>query len=166
MDKTTHTTATNSNPEMVFTMGLPAAGKSTVAVERFGDTHTMIDPDAIKESHPDYNPARPQDLHQWSQEVAEQMFAAAVESGDGRWVVDGTGTNAEKMVRRIKQSKAAGFTVRLVYVVCSLQTSIARNAARPRVVPVDVIIGKARDIATAFEIVAPFADTVETIDNN
>ncbi len=157
---------TNSTPTVIFSMGLPAAGKSTVCNARYSETHTTIDPDAIKESHPDYNPKDPHPLHAWSQEIAEAMFNELLSAGEGNWVVDGTGTNAEKMVRRMNAAKAAGYDVHLVYVKCSLATSLKRNAARERVVPEPVIRSKALDVATAFELIAPHADVVEAVDNN
>jgi predicted kinase len=158
---------TNTTPAtMIFTMGLPAAGKSTVCNARYADTHTMLDPDAVKESHPDYDPKNPQALHAWSQEIVEGQFSAAMAAGSGLFVVDGTGTNAEKMVRRMNQAKAAGFTVALIYVKCTLATSLKRNAARARVVPADVVRGKALDISTSFELIAPTADTIEVINND
>lgn len=157
--------ASSTGRDMVFTMGLPASGKSTKATELFGATHRMIDPDAMKENHPDYDPKNPQDLHEWSQQEVERMFAEALSDG-GYWLVDGTGTNAEKMVRRMEQARNAGFTVRLVFVTCTLATSLRRNAARPRVVPEAVIRSKALDINTSFRLVAPHADTVEVIDND
>jgi predicted ABC-type ATPase len=165
MDTTTTTTAAAA-AEMVFTMGLPAAGKSTIANARFGGTHEMIDPDAIKASHPDFNPADPAALHAWSQEVTEAAFAAAITSRTGRFVIDGTGTNAEKMVRRMQQARAAGFAINLMFITCTIETSLTRNANRTRNVPEQIIIAKARDIETSFKIVAPFADQIEVIENN
>ena len=154
--------------EMVFTMGLPAAGKSTTVAARYATTHNVIDPDMIKESHPDYNPKAPEALHEWSSECAEQMFAAAIAAGAGCFVVDGTGTNAEKMARRIKQAREAGFFVRLLYVRCTIETSLRRNALRARTVPEFVIRERARDIATSFEIVAGYVgmDAVEVANND
>lgn len=151
---------------MIFTMGLPAAGKSTVCNARYADTHTVIDPDAIKEAHEDYDPKNPAALHAWSQEVAERQFNAALAASEGNFVIDGTGTNSEKMVRRMNAAKAAGFDVALVYVKCTLKTSLIRNAARTRVVPEHIVRSKALDIATSFELVAPFADTVEVVNND
>ena len=159
-------TAASTAPEMIFTMGLPAAGKSTVVEARYAATHTVIDPDAVKEGHKDYDPKNPAALHQWSTEITESQFAGALAAASGRWVVDGTGTNAEKMVRKMNAARCAGFTIRLVYVTCTIQTSIARNAARTRVVPAYVIIEKARDIATSFELIAPHADSVEIVKND
>jgi predicted kinase len=152
--------------EVIFTMGLPAAGKSTLANARYSDTHTMLDPDAVKESHPDYDPKNPRALHTWSQTVVEAQFAQMIADRSGLWLVDGTGTNAEKMVRRMNAAKAAGYDVRLVYVKCSLKTSLARNSMRARVVPEDVVREKALDVATAFELIAPHADAVECVNND
>lgn len=149
--------------EMVFTMGLPGAGKSYVA-ERDYPGFEMIDPDAYKAAHPDYDPKNPAALHEWSQIETERAFARAMAEG-GRYVVDGTGTNAEKMVRRIREARAAGFDVTLLYVTVSLATSLARNASRERVVPEHVIRSKAADIATAFDIVSREADTVRVVEN-
>jgi predicted kinase len=150
----------------IFTMGLPAAGKSTLCNARYGSTHTTLDPDAVKESHPDYDPKDPRALHAWSQEIVEAQFAEMLAAGEGNWVIDGTGTNAEKMVRRMNAAKAAGYEIHLVYVVCSLATSLLRNSLRDRVVPEDVVRAKALDVATAFELIAPHADVVEAVDNN
>ena len=152
--------------EIIFSMGLPAAGKSYTMGKLYGSSHTMIDPDAIKEAHPDYDAKNPAALHGYSQEVTERMWMQALASGCGSWVLDGTGTNAEKMVRRINQAQAHGFTTKLVYVTCSLSKSLKRNSERERVVPEHIIKSKALDIATSFEIVSKYVDSVEIIDNN
>ena len=153
----------NRENTVVFTMGLPAAGKSTWVAANLANTHTVLDPDAIKEGHSDYDPANPHTLHAWSQGVVEARWADALTAAAGLWVVDGTGTNAEKMVRRITEARVAGYRVELVYVACSLETSLKRNAARTRVVPEQVVRAKALDIATSFRLVAPHADAFVTI---
>jgi predicted kinase len=152
--------------EFVFMMGLPAAGKSTVASARFSATHTTIDPDAIKESHPQYNPERACDVHEWSMEEAEKRFQQALLTKDTNFIFDGTGTNAESMVRRMTLAKAAGFSVTLFYVKCTIQTSIRREKLRARRVPQFVIREKARSISTSFALIAPYADTITVVDNN
>lgn len=151
--------------EMIFFMGLPASGKSKFA-KQYAATHVIIDPDAIKMTHPEYDPKDPNAIHEWSSMQEELQFSSALNSGVGQYVIDGTGTNAEKMVRRMTEAKARGFAVSLIYVTVSLQTSIARNAARVRVVPEYVIREKSMNIATSFQIVAPHADTVKVIDND
>jgi predicted kinase len=152
-------------PEMVFMMGLPAAGKSTVAASMF-PTHRHLDPDAIKATLPNYNPARAFEVHEESMSIFELMFNAVIADGIGRHVIDGTGTNAETMVRRINLAIAAGFRTRLVYVTCSLETSLARAAARERNVPEYVIREKALSVQTSFEIVSLYVHAVTVVDNN
>lgn len=151
--------------EMIFMMGLPAAGKSSICAQRFAKTHSVIDPDEIKKTHADYDPKNPNGTHEWSMQMEERAFLAALASAKGQWVIDGTGTNAEKMVRRMNEARAMGFAVKLVYCVVSLATSIKRNAARERNVPEYVIREKALNIATSFQIVAPHADVVEVVNN-
>lgn len=153
-------------PEMIFTMGLPAAGKSTVADERFSDTHEFIDPDAIKESHPNYNPEKPQDTHTWSQHIVNAMFDKALQNPSQNYLIDGTGTNAEKMVYRMKLAEAVGYKIKLVYVTCSLETSLRRASKRERRVPEWVIREKAEVIKVSFEIISEYADEIERIEND
>lgn len=151
--------------EMVFTMGLPAAGKSRMVAKKLAATHEVIDCDLIKASLPGYDPKNPNACHELSNELAERAFFQALSTG-GLYVIDSTGTNAEKMVRKMNQAKAMGFSVRLVYVKCSLATSIRRNAARTRTVPESIIRSKALDISTSFEIVATYADSITVVEND
>jgi len=52
-----------TNPQLIaiFTMGLPAAGKSTLVKGRYGNNEnwTIVDPDAIAEGLPGYDPKAP-----------------------------------------------------------------------------------------------------------
>ncbi len=154
--------------EVVFTMGLPGAGKSTALLALGLDsTHTVLDPDAVKESHPDYDEKNPSALHDWSmKEIEDRWVNEVLASGEGRWIVDGTGTNAERMVRRMRQARSVGFRIVLLYVRVSLETALARNAARPRTVPEAIIYRKASDIETAFLITTDYADETTIIDND
>lgn len=156
---------TNRN-EIVWTMGLPAAGKSTLTARMLGTTHQIIDSDAILATHPDYDPKRPELHHEWAKKLANAQFAAALASGEGRFVRDSTGTNAERLVSEMARARDAGFVVRLLFVTCSLETSIARNNLRDRTVPEFVIREKAEVIATSFALVAPHADSVEVVAND
>ena len=163
--ETSRTTDSKTASTVVFTMGLPAAGKSTWTRSNLS-SFTIIDPDAVKEAHSDYNANDPGALHGWSQVEVEKMWNSCLSKGEGNWVVDGTGTNSEKMVRRITQAQAAGYSTELVYVTCSLETSLIRNARRDRHVPEHIIKSKALDISTSFEIVSKYTSKVTVIDNN
>lgn len=144
-----------------FTMGLPAAGKSTW-VRRNIENEFVVDPDAVKESHPLYDPKNPAALHEWSKRVAASQFVECL-SGTDCFVVDGTGTRADVMRDKMTRARAAGFHVRLVFVTCSLETSLARNANRERVVPEHIIREKFETIERAHDVVRKFADTVEIV---
>ncbi len=146
-----------------FMMGVPAAGKSTVASEKFADVK-LLDSDAIKETHPDYDPKNPSLVHEWSTAMLEKEFQKAL-TVDESFVIDGTGANSDKMTRQITEAKANGFKTHLVYVIVCLKTSLARNAARERVVPEEVIIIKYKDIRYSFDLVSPQVDKVEVIKN-
>jgi predicted ABC-type ATPase len=159
-------TNNNSGKMAIFSMGLPGAGKSTVIGERFPGG-LPVDPDTIKALHPDYDPKNPAALHAWSQEETERLWQATMaDRSEDLVIVDGTGTNSDKMVRRIREAQAAGYHCRLVYVRVKLATAIFRNANRERVVPEQIIREKHRDIATAFEIVSGSADSTEIVDND
>ena len=153
-----------SQPIVTFTMGLPAAGKSTW-VEANLPSDFVVDPDAIKESHNDYDPRNPAALHMWSKTQAAAQFARCLADG-ADFVLDGTGTKAEALIQNVRAAGAAGFTTQLVYITCSLTTSLKRNAARARVVPEDVIREKSETIAIAFELVSREVDRIRVINNN
>ncbi len=152
---------------VTFTMGLPGSGKSTV-LGNMGilETHAILDPDAIKRTHKDYDPKSPATLHAWSQEITEEIYKGILQVKEGNFVIDGTGTNAEKMVRRMNEVSEAGYSVTLIYVKVSMETALIRNAQRDRSVPEHIIRSKADDIVTAFKLIAPHADKIEIVNND
>lgn len=157
--------AKNNQKEIVFLMGLPASGKSTKGKEVFETTHQFIDCDEIKKTHPEYNPKEAFKIHDWSKMEEEKMWLHALTTNSD-YVLDGTGVNAEKMVRRINQAKVMGFSTKLFYVTCTLETSIRRALKRERQVPIEMIQEKALNIATSFEIVSKYVDAIQVVDND
>ena len=154
----------NRNGNLVLMTGLPAAGKTTIAEMRYGDTHQFINCDAIKATHPDYDPKNPQDLHAWSQNECEAQMQELFNNPRNA-VYDSTGCNAERMVRYIEQAQAAGMTTTVCFVIVSMETSLERNSRRERVVPEAIIRMKAEDITTAYEIVSDYSDESIVIEN-
>jgi len=152
---------------VIFTMGLPGAGKSTVA-NRIHPDAAWTDPDKIKKSPPDYDPKNPGAIHAWSQDETERVWnnLLAGNTDDDETIMDGTGTNAEKMIRRIRQARAAGFRTALLYVRVGLDVAIYRNANRSRVVPEHIIRRKALDITTAFDLCSGEVDTINVVNND
>ncbi len=156
MENKTQKTAT-------FMMGVPAAGKSTIASKEFSDVK-ILDCDKIKETHPDYDPKNPSLVHAWSTGMLEKEFQKTLFE-DESFVIDGTGANSDKMSRQITEAKSAGFKTRLVYVIVCLKTSLKRNSERIRVVPEEIVIAKYKDIRYSFDLVSPQVDEVEVIKN-
>ena len=126
-------------------------------------THEHLDSDAFKMRIAGYEPTRAHEVHEQSMAMFEAAFARACGGRRGMFVIDGTGTNAEAMVRRIRQAQVAGFLTRLVYVTCSLESSLARATERERRVPEYVIREKALNIATSFEIVSQYVDHLTVV---
>lgn len=157
------TTQPTATPRAIFMMGGPASGKSTVRQRLFAGI-TVVDSDAIKATHPDYNPADPSALHAWSSTEATRAFYAALSTGQDV-VFDGTGSNAEKYVAFINAAHAAGYLTEVVYVTTDLGTAIARNAARARVVPEAIVREKHAALAVAVDIVAKYAGSIRIIKN-
>ena len=151
--------------EIVFTMGSPAAGKSTISKREY-PSHTVIDCDDIKKRLPNYDPKNPETTHALSSQIAESLFNDAIKSGAGSYIVDGTGSNSDKMVRKMTEAMTAGFEVTLLYVVTSLKNALVRNASRERNVPKAIVIEKYNDVRYAFNLVAPHADNVRVINND
>ena len=165
MDNDTTPATTTNTFEMVFSMGLPAAGKSyTAAIEYH--RHDVIDSDAIMAAHPAYNPNNPAALYPWAAEVSETLFDEALEVLDRDILIDGTGTDIDRMTRKMTAATDAGYSVTLMFVTCTLETSIARNASRDRHVPEHVIRDKADKVEAAFAAIRQHADTVRVIENN
>jgi predicted kinase len=147
-------------------MGLPAAGKSTYIKQKFSlSDFKYIDADVIKASHPEYDPENPAPLHEWSKGIAEQLFRESIEQGDNI-ILDGTGTNPDKMVMRVHQLQAAGYEVTLVFVRCSLENSIKRNQLRDRTVPESLIRYKYQTILESFYTLSAIVDKVDVVDND
>jgi len=149
-------------------MGLPAAGKSTLVQQRYASRrdYLIIDPDAIAEALPGYDPKKPELTHGMASQIAEDSFAQALTSMDQHIVMDTTGTKADKLIRRMEAARRAGFGVHLLYVTVPLEVSLARNRQRERVVPDWVIMEKAAQIGEAFERVRAHVDAIEVIDTS
>lgn len=147
-------------------MGLPGAGKSTIRDTRFSHMNAVvIDPDYEKLQIPGYDPKKPWIVHEESKRLATLKMYDAI--GENKpIIIDGTGTNAEKMVHQVKELQRFGYNIELVYVRVKLNTAIERNSNRERVVPEEIIREKHQLISVSFEIVASYVDKVTVIDND
>lgn len=157
------TTTQNEKPTATFMMGGPGAGKGYTRKRLFPETK-VLDCDEIKKTLPGYDPKNPMATHEESRQILARQFFAQLASNES-FLYDGTGSNAEKYVRLIKQAKEAGFETQIVYVTCPLATALERNEKRERTVPAAIVIEKHETIEESFEIVSLFADKVQKINN-
>jgi predicted ABC-type ATPase len=154
----------NATKTLTLMSGGPASGKSTELRKRYPGL-PVVDSDAYKMSHPDYDPKNPSALHSWSSLKATQEFNTRL-AGDEDFAFDGTGTNAEKYVMFANSAHAAGWNVRLLYVSCDLKTALKRNSERARTVPENVVRDKYSSIAASFEIVSRYVDEVVVVNSS
>ena len=148
----------------IFMVGGPGSGKSYVAAMRYPDMR-ILDCDKWKETHPDYDPANPSVLHNWSRTKLAEEFSAVIATGEN-FVYDGTGVNAERHVHNIRMAHSLGYHITLCYVKSSMKTALRRNAERARTVDENLLREKHSLIATAFEIIAEHVDAVEIVNND
>jgi predicted kinase len=161
---TDHSAADLSVPTVIITAGLPAAGKSSLCEHLWPELPTL-DCDELKKDHPDFDPKRPELVHAWSAAEFDKRRVVALGSGVTH-ILDSTATNIEKVAGWVAEAHGAGFRVHLLMVTCTTATSIARNAARERTVPVHIIEAKSKIVRESFAALTAIADSSETINNN
>ncbi len=154
--------------QAVFFIGPAGSGKSLVRNMRYMRhlDFKVVDPDEIKKKHPDYDPAKPFKTHAWSKQVANSEFRKIVESGNGDPViVDGTGRNAEGVVKQMDIAKRNGYRTYIVYVYVPCQVSIFRNRNRKRFVPEEIIMEQCAKIQKNYGYLKSRADKAKVITN-
>eukprot|EP00966_Prymnesium_polylepis_P162695 3760243-Prymnesium_polylepis.2 len=157
--------------------GLPGAGKSTVIERRYHPRRscstTVLDLDSEMAQHPRFNPADPDALYtetsgrpyRWADEQVEQRFQSALKDGSlTRIVIDGTGTNSERQMRRMREAAQAGWFVKVLYVSIPFDTAVRRAAHRARPVSAHKIGSYQAKITQALGAMADHADEFETFD--
>ena len=150
-------------PTITFTAGCGGSGKSTILAKMFPGLEG-VDPDQIKLEMPGYDPLHPELVHAASSVKATRMFYAML--GAGRdFYFDGTGKNVEKYVGLITAAKAAGFKTRILWVRAPLATCLARNSARARKVPLEVIVETHTAVEAAQAVLKHYVDEQIVVDN-
>mmetsp|Transcript_38151 Transcript_38151/g.123118 ORF Transcript_38151/g.123118 Transcript_38151/m.123118 type:complete len:268 (+) Transcript_38151:43-846(+) len=164
----------------VFMVGLPGAGKSRVIGRRYEtfqakrrNSTTVLDLDIEIAQHPSFDPADPDRLYldsslqayAWADQRIEARFERALtDVAISRLIVDGTGTNLERQVRRMEQARQAGLFVKALYIRVPCRTAIARAALRRRAVSPVRIMAYHEKMDAAMRVARRHADEVEVID--
>jgi predicted kinase len=100
-----------SRNEVVVLTGIPGSGKSTFAGKRF-PTYKRINLDTLK-----------------TRGKEDVTILLALEKGENV-IVDNTNTTRRSRKRYVDTAKAHGIPVRSVYLECSLDLALERNASR------------------------------------
>lgn len=149
---------------MVIMAGISGAGKSTVAKRMFNGWK-VIDCDELKKQCKGYDVKNIQLVHEESKRLEKIELVKAI-CGEENFVYDTTATNAERIVRLIKDAQEFGWHVEIVYVKVKLATALKRNASRERVVPEYIVREKNAVIAQSIEIISGYADEIKIINND
>ncbi len=171
---------------MVFMVGLPGAGKSAYIDRRYHgsmrrNATRLIDLDSEMVQHPTYDPHEPKaslrrlyasnEAYKWADARVEERFQSALADRRAgapslrRVVMDGTGTNVPRSVRRMQEARRAGWFVKAVYMRVPVELAQQRAALRKRDVSPDKIAAYQAKIAAALDVAGEYADEVETIDS-
>jgi predicted kinase len=103
--------------EAVILCGLQASGKTTLYRDRFLETHVRISMDLLRTR------------------ARERAFVETCLDTRMSFVVDNTNPTVAERARYVQPAREAGFTCVGYLVDVDFATARARNAARPRVVP-------------------------------
>lgn len=116
------------NPEIIFTGGLPASGKSSAIGDRFGN-HVNIDADEVKKLIPEYKGWNAGLTHAESCDICEDIFRRAIK-GKYNIIQDGTLRGEGLTSELLGASKQSGYKAKLIFVDVSLKTALGRMLAR------------------------------------
>jgi predicted kinase len=153
--------------EAIFMLGLPASGKS-FWIEDFlqHNDYFIVSADDIRVNHPNYNPLRPEDIHELCVSIAETSMYEIGLSGQNI-IMDGGGINNSYTLRIINKMKEYGYTIKVVYIDTPAQVCIDRNKQRinngERFVPDSSIIDKAYRLKKSVEKLQSICDDFLTV---
>lgn len=128
--------------QIVFMIGAGGSGKSYSLSKSEYHHLPVVNSDSFIETSPEWvgNGGNKEafELHAWASDLMETDWANRL-SGDESFILDGTGKTRANVEARMEAARAHGFSVTIFWVYAPLQTCLARNAKRERVVPEEVI---------------------------
>lgn len=152
--------------KIIIMGGLPGSGKSYIAEKHnnFGAT-IKVDCDDLKKECEGYDPNHPELVHEASKKLEAEVLDKLLQ-GNESFLYDTTATNIKRIAALIKKAQANGFEVTFVYVMVSLETSLARNAQRERHVPENIIYEKFSEITDAVSYYRTIVDNFLEVKND
>jgi len=131
--------------KVIFMAGAPGAGKSTVikGLDLLNQGFKIVNQDIalerlMKESEmpTDMRKMTSKDLSTFgrlsgqARKLASEKRAKYKGQGEGM-IIDGTGASLKVMQKAVKEFEEAGYDIQMVFVETTMETAVARNAARP-----------------------------------
>jgi predicted kinase len=148
---------------LVIMAGLSGAGKSTIREREFS-TMKYVDCDELKKTIEGYTLEKNHLFHAQSKAMEKALIYNYFSKGVS-FVYDTTATNSDNVVKMTREAQALGYIVKMVYVKVKLSTALARNKARERNVPEDIIIEKHGLMKTSLSIAKKYVDEFVEIVN-
>jgi predicted ABC-type ATPase len=165
-------------PHAILMMGAPASGKTTMLKKSGLGQHNvvLVAGDEVKEKMPEYTAGVRAGyrgtagmVHEESSDIAKRVRAEAMEQRKNI-VFDGTGADAHKYTKFIKELKEKGYHVTLLMPHIDITEGKRRARARAersgRWVPSDAVDSGYRNIPGNFFSVAQHVDSAQLYDNS
>lgn len=149
-------------PNAIFFIALPGAGKTTYIKnqkEKYSgyEKYVTISADVLKESHPDYNPEKSFELHEWSVKEAEKSANDIIKKGID-FIFDGGGINDKYSLRIMTATKEAGYDIALIHINTPLYECLKRLKSRERKVPIEDMFYKAMKLKSCLSLQKKLCD--------
>lgn len=169
--------AESGQPRVLFLMGLPGGGKSTVKRQVMRADDLDIEPDKIKRRHhgfcEDMGEETDEEVHRWSVRRSVDDFEDAVRSGLRPNVVfDSSGSNAHWLRHRIDLARRRGYFTELLWVDVPVEIALLRNRnrgfqqnRRGQFCPEKIILDKAKVLERSFEELSKVVHVAERMQN-
>lgn len=149
-----------NTPTAVFLMGSGGSGKGYWLRHSAYAHLPVVNPD-------DYlaDPTHPTEGREMAKVEALARMAALVKAGRS-FVRDTTGTNIARMMGEFALVRESGYMIVLIFVQAELATCLARNQARMRTIPEEVLIADHTAASIAYETISGSVDVAYTVENN
>lgn len=107
----------------IMTMGGPGSGKSSMLRSVDESKFVKVDPDDVRTKLPEYKQATSGDtvyrnasamVHEEASDISKKILDKAIQNGQ-HVIVDGTGSSADSMIKKMKKLKDAGYHVHLMF---------------------------------------------------
>lgn len=150
----------------IILFGLPGSGKTTWIRKQNYINYEYISADDIRESLPEYDKNKPEEVHQKAVRIAEEKLFSCADV-KRNLILDGGGINTKYTLNIVNHLKIRLYKITLVYIKTPIDICVQRNDMRirkgERFVPTSEIYKKNLRLKNAFENLSIVCDNVITV---